>query len=704
MATTAVEMSGRDVAERTRTFRTDIQSLRALAIAAVVLNHLWPLRFTGGYVGVDVFFVISGFLITGHLLAEIDRTGSVRLGRFYARRVRRLLPAALLVLAAAGALVYVFLPYPRWERNAAEIAAAALYVENWVLTGFSVDYSAANEAASAVQHYWSLSVEEQFYVVWPVLLLALAGWGVRHAADRRRRALLLISVIGAASFAASVVYTQLAPNAAYFVTFTRMWEFALGGLVAVLASRIRLPRRAADLLSLLGFAGIVLSIFLFGPETPFPGWTALLPVLSTVAVIAAGTGHDRLVHSAVTAARPVQWVGDVSYSLYLWHWPLIVVAPFVLAGPLSTVSKIAVLVASLALAWLTHRLVERPAQRWRWWSTSTRRAFAGMAVGMVVILGAAGSMHAAYAQQSSYDLPDGPLRAGACVGPAAIADAASCPDAFGPPESAVITGAHVYWWAPEVCRPVDRMIYGDRTTTTQCDFSRGTSDPTDVWLVGDSHAEQWQGPLLDIAERRGWRLTISHFGGCPPADVPFAGFRTLWGPPEVAVCRAWSRDVSAAVVETRPDLVFTSMAGRFELLEGDLPPELAQERFAEGLVADWDAWADAGSRVFAIVDPPLNGDVRDPDCVLLNPQHPLECARPRAVALPPGDPLPLAVEKAARPEVRLIDLTDAFCDDQSCFAVIGGEPVYYDADHVSRRYSRMLADRFESAVDRAPGT
>ncbi|WP_316294275.1 acyltransferase family protein, partial [Clavibacter michiganensis] len=166
--------------------------------------------------------------------------------------------------------------------------------------------------------YWSLSLEEQFYVVWPLLMLLTAWVAVKWIRGNVRRTVLItLGAVSVASFVFCVVFTLTNPAPAYFVTFTRMWEFALGGLVAVLASRIRLPRRAADLLSLLGFAGIVLSVFLFGPETPFPGWTALLPVLSTVAVIVAGTGHDRLVHSAVTGARPVQWMGDVSYSLYL---------------------------------------------------------------------------------------------------------------------------------------------------------------------------------------------------------------------------------------------------------------------------------------------------------------------------------------------------------------------------------------------------
>lgn len=159
------------VSVRTPRFRTDIQALRAVAIALVVLNHLWPERLSGGYVGVDVFFVISGFLITGHLLAELDRTGRIRLAPFYARRIRRLLPAALLVLAVTLIGVWLLLPYPRWTDNAVQAISSALYVENWTLAGLSVDYSAHNAAASAVQHFWSLSVEEQFYLVWPLLLL-----------------------------------------------------------------------------------------------------------------------------------------------------------------------------------------------------------------------------------------------------------------------------------------------------------------------------------------------------------------------------------------------------------------------------------------------------------------------------------------------------------------------------------------------------
>src|SRR5262245_45333714 len=213
-------------------FRTDIQALRAIAVLAVVVNHLWPHRLTGGYVGVDVFFVISGFLITGQLNRELTDTGRVRLGRFYARRVRRLLPAAFLVLAFCLVAAYLLLPYPRWATTAQHVVASALYGENWLLATESVNYSAAAEAPSLTQHYWSLSVEEQFYLVWPLLLLLCFRF--------RRTA---VALAAGASLGYCVYATLTSPSPAFFVTLTRMWEFGLGALVAL--TGVRLPARVA---------------------------------------------------------------------------------------------------------------------------------------------------------------------------------------------------------------------------------------------------------------------------------------------------------------------------------------------------------------------------------------------------------------------------------------------------------------------------
>lgn len=690
-----------------KVFRTDIQALRALAIGLVVLNHLWPVRLTGGYVGVDVFFVISGFLITGHLLGEMTRTGRVRLGAFYARRVRRLLPAAFLVLAVSLLLLVVFIPYPRWDRNAWEIAASAGYVENWLLAAMSVDYSALNDAASLVQHYWSLSVEEQFYIVWPLLLLAavaLARRGADGSASRDRSArattalVIVVVGIGLLSFAASVLYTIAAPSQAYFATFTRGWEFAVGGLIALLGSRIRLPRLSANLLSLAGFAAIAYSALAYDHATSFPGYAAAIPVLGTAAVILAGNSHAALWHSHATALRPVQWVGGVSYSLYLWHWPLIVATPFALGSEASTLSKVGVLVMALVLAELTKRFVEDGGQRWTFWRASTRRAMLLMVAGMVVIAALVAGVLAWHAARTEADRPPAEVTAAPCEGPAALAPGARCEDPFDVVDYTVMTQKNEYFQAPDECGDfLPILTYGEKQTTIECDFSEGRSDARRVWLIGDSHAQQWQGAVFDMARDRGWIVTTSYYGGCPVADIAFRGFRGEWTDADAELCMRWSRELADRVAEEQPDLVLTAMASRLQTAD-DGSGRSSFDQMTSGLVEYWTRWADRGIRVLALGDPPFNSEVRSPDCVLLNEDDPRECARPRAEAQP-ADPLIAAAETAQAEGIEALDLSDRFCDAELCYAAVGGIPVYYDADHLNLEYVRMLRPELETAVD-----
>ena len=690
-----------------RVFRMDIQALRAVAIGLVVLNHLWPLRLTGGYVGVDVFFVISGFLITGHLVGEMRRTGSVRLGAFYARRIRRLLPAAFLVLIASLVLVVAVLPYPRWERNAWEAAASAGYVENWYLAAMSVNYSALNDAASLVQHYWSLSVEEQFYIIWPLLLLAAVAVANRPGgqANRRRRrnraaTSLVVAVLAILflSFGVSVVYTIIAPSQGYFATFTRGWEFAIGGVIALIRSRIPLGRTSANLMSLLGFALIAFAAVTYDHATAFPGYCALVPVLGTAAVILAGDAHASLWHSRVTALRPVQWLGGISYSLYLWHWPLIVIAPFVVGGEASTLSKVAVLLLSLVLAVLTKRFVEDTGQRWTFWRNSAGRAFGLMAAGMLVVAALVASVLVAYSARVDADAPPEDVVASSCEGPAALAPGAQCDNPFGAADYSVMTPENEYFYTPPQCGEfLPILSYGDMQTTHRCDFSGGAEDATRVWLVGDSHAQQWQGPVFDVAEDRGWVVTTSFYGGCPVADVDFIGFRSPWGAGDVEQCRQWSRDVIEAVADEKPDLVITAMASRLQLVD-DRSGRPQVEQMSRGLLDAWDRWAERDTRVLALADPPFNAEVRSSDCVLLNEKDPGKCARPRSDAHP-VDPVVVAGAAASSPDIAVLDVTDRFCDAASCYAVVGGIPVYYDADHLNLEYARMLRPQIENAVD-----
>src|SRR5689334_7526144 len=254
----------------------------------VVLYHLWPGRLPGGYVGVDVFFVISGFLITGNLLREVDRTGRVGLAGFWARRARRLLPAAFLVLGTTGAAILAFVPQTLWQQWAKEIGASGLYVENWSLARDAVDYLASSNAPSPVQHYWTLSAEEQFYLVWPLLVLlgvALAG---RSLARRLPAITAVLAVAAAASLAFSLWQTWANPSVAYFSTFTRAWEFAAGALLACLGGRLVLPPRVAALLSGLALLVVVACGFVLSHTTPMPGTAAIVVVVAASAVLLAG--------------------------------------------------------------------------------------------------------------------------------------------------------------------------------------------------------------------------------------------------------------------------------------------------------------------------------------------------------------------------------------------------------------------------------
>src|SRR5215207_8385412 len=300
----------------TSRFRADVEGLRAAAVVAVVAYHAGLGGVGGGFVGVDVFYVLSGFLITGLLWEELDGTGRLRLGAFYARRARRLLPAAALVLVVTLVASAVWLSPLQVPVVARDAAAAALYVANYRFAAQRTDYL-ADASPSPLQHYWSLGVEEQFYLLWPLLLLV-----VFLAARRGRR-----SATRAAGAAVSQPW-------AFFSLPTRAWELAAGGLVALAASRLaRLPGLAAATLGWLGLEAILWSITRFGPSTPFPGAAALFPVAGTAAVLAAGCAAPRLGPDLVLRRWPLQLGGRLSYAWYLWHWPLLVLAPAVVGHP-----------------------------------------------------------------------------------------------------------------------------------------------------------------------------------------------------------------------------------------------------------------------------------------------------------------------------------------------------------------------------------
>jgi peptidoglycan/LPS O-acetylase OafA/YrhL len=357
-------------------FRPDVQALRAVAVLLVVLNHAHVPGLSGGYIGVDVFFVISGFLITGLLTKEQERTGTISILKFYGRRMRRIMPAAALVLIATVLASYHWLGYIRGAHIAEDAQWSSAFLANFHFAGVGTSYLHATEAPSTLRHFWSLAVEEQFYVVWPALFLLL---GLLCKVVKSR--LMLIVPVGAiivASYAFSIVYTGRDATDAYFSPFTRACELAAGALLALLTTETaRLPRGVRTFLSIAGMAGIVVAAVAFTDDTVFPGAAVALPVLATCAVIAGGGSAV----DGVYRAKPVQLIGLWSYSLYLWHWPVLTIAEENLGHVPPAWIRLLLVAGSIGLAALTYYLVENPIR-----NASPLRRHAALSIALGILL------------------------------------------------------------------------------------------------------------------------------------------------------------------------------------------------------------------------------------------------------------------------------------------------------------------------------
>ncbi len=547
--------------------RADIQGLRALAVGAVLVYHLWPGRLTGGYVGVDVFLVISGYLITAHLLRDPPTTWR-GVGRFWGRRVRRLLPASALVILATAAAAVLLLPSMLLRTTGAEAVSSALYVQNWALARTATDYLAATGAATALRHYWSLSVEEQYYLVWPLLVggaTVLGGWWAARSAARRAgtpswvRAVagprtvlsVLLAAVLLSSLAWSVHLTSVNPAAAYYVTTTRLWELALGGAVALLEPVLRVRAAARTPLAAAGLLAVLVAVVRFDETTPFPGAWALLPTLGTALVLLVAA-PERGVVGRVLGWRPAQVLGDVSYSTYLWHWPLIVLVPFAVDRGLEWFDRVGIVAASIGLAMLTKRFVEDPVRR----SPLLNRSAAATAG--VLLLCTATGVGAGLALQ-------GIANARESGEAAAVASAAAAhPECFA--AAAELSGADCTTWADALWTPpafaaADKpLVYADRCWNEQPYTSRTTCTygPDDaavsIALVGNSHAGHWFPALEQLATERGWRITTYLTSVCYPVDAPLS----FTDPASSAGCTAWTAWVEQQVEATGYDLVVMS--------------------------------------------------------------------------------------------------------------------------------------------------
>ncbi|WP_245950708.1 acyltransferase family protein [Saccharothrix carnea] len=660
--------------------RLDIQGLRALAVGLVVVYHLRPDWLPGGFVGVDVFFVISGFLIIGTLTGEVRRTGRVGLLDFYARRVRRLLPAATAVLLGVTAAVFALLPESRWPVVLREVVFSALNAQNWLLAALSNDYGHAGAGASPVQHFWSLAVEEQFYLVIPLVLLVAAALAARRGGGPVRYAAVAVGVITVASLAFSVWYTPVDPGAAYFVTPTRMWELGIGGLAAMALHRVRLGATARVLLAWGGLACVLASAFWFTTGLAFPGWIAALPTFGTAAVLVA---RDESL-ARVLGVRPLTYVGDVSYSLYLWHWPVIVFLLEVTESEaLGGYEAVVAAALSLVLAALSKHLVEDPFRRRK---PVRRRTTYGLGAALVAVTVAVASGGWASAESTLAALrgrsvidadhpgalaldPNRPLRAPAGV-PLAPAPAVAGED-----------------WPRDDC--VTREL-GDGLKS--CVYGKPDAAKTLV-VVGDSHAAQFSTALAEFVRKETgnqWQVHLMVRNGCPFTAVP----PTEAGTP-LADCSDENLKKLDHLRDVKPDLVLTAAMSPESYLKDLKWTWESTADLVDGYRTVLTALSEAAIPVAVLRELPRPG-VSTVSCLQRHADDPDDCDTPRAQALgSPGDPQ--ADAATGLPGVRLVDLTDWICRADTCPAVVGNVVVYRD-NHLTDTYVRSLADPLVAAL------
>jgi len=624
-------------------FRPDIEGLRALAVGLVIASHAELPFLRGGFVGVDVFFVLSGYLITSLLMQEISSSGTVNLARFYARRARRLLPAAVtMVLVVCGAEAIIMNPVSQFNTLKAALATV-LYSSNLYFAHLQLQYFFQHSATNPLLHTWSLAAEEQFYLIWPALLLVLA----RTIKGVRGRSIAL-AAISLASFVLCVLLTATNSVLAFFETPARVWEFGVGGLLVFIPERWLAGRR--QLWSWLGGIGIV--ALTGGAEwihaSMFPGYVAAIPVLATLLLLLAGVGAPESPAPRLLSTKPAQVIGRLSYALYLWHWPVLVIGRQLIPSD-SVPSRLGWIAVACIMAALTYAAVESPI---RFQPFLVARS--GLTLGL------------------------------------AILGAILCVATFG--------AWRAILFRSEQFRKYDRVVQDIPGVYRKgCDPDRADSHPAmcffgeisqprlTVVLFGDSHAAQWFPALEEIADRQHWRLATIIKPGCTPLSI-----REDVTPQMERVCEEWRRAAIGDIEELHPELVILTSASRHPGAEGNM---MADTRvWEQGARDTFAALAGQGVKVRFIRDTPY-ADYDVPGCLAQAEWdgHTQCPALASATALSPG--IYAAEARAAHDfgNVEVLDLSDRMCGPDRCDLEVGGQVVYRDGDHLTAGYSRSLA-------------
>jgi peptidoglycan/LPS O-acetylase OafA/YrhL len=702
-------------------FRRDIEGLRALAVGFVILFHAKFLGLTGGFIGVDVFFVVSGFLITSLLINEHSSVGEISLKNFYARRARRLLPASALVIALTALASRIWLEPLRLKDIGTDAVASGGFFANILFGVRSTDYLQAGQPPSPFQHFWSLSVEEQFYIVWPALLMLLL-WKSR---DRHTRAIVAVSILSVASLALCIWQTTQSQPWAFFGLHTRAWELGIGALVALCWKYVeQLPTNFRAVIGWLGLFVIVVSGLTITEKMAFPGKLALLPVVATALVLMAGQ-HAHWGPQRILSLQPLQWIGARSYSIYLWHWPVLIIAESHAARALTVTERLIAIAASVIAASLSHHFLENPVRHSVSLQAKPRLALMVGGALIVMSVGVGFVLRTSSVALSTDVIADAPVAIASTTtsttAPVVSTDSTVAPVETttslvtipeGPPPSivnptapidAVIAGA-LTDEVPANLQPSLRGASGDKPEIYDngchvnlisiepkiCEYGDTTSDFT-VALYGDSHAAQWFPALNQIAIDHQWRLIILTKMGCTAIDLITAN--SLVGPTYPG-CRPWREKVLERLSAENVRVVFMTNSNRLT------DPSTGQP-FADSIVKAGSATLitqlqSMGISPIVITDTPYPGtDV--PICLSKAIKNVGSCAVSRDKGIR-ANRQQTSIDVAVDNNAQYLDVSHWVCSLDTCPVITGNILMYRDSHHLTTTYVQFLTPLIEAAV------
>ncbi len=692
-------------------YRHDLDGLRGVAIALVAVFHVWFGRVSGG---VDVFLALSGFFFGSSVLRAVLRPGSsLSPWPNVTKLVRRLLPALIVVLTASAVLTILIQPQTRWETFADQTLASLGYYQNWELAATAADYLRAGETVSPLQHIWSMSVQGQFYIAFLILVFGLAALLRRWMGTRLRTVyLVVIAALTVASFCYAIIAHQNDQATAYYNSFARGWELLLGVLVGALLPLVTWPMWLRTAAGIVGLSAILACGWVIDGVQKFPGPWALVPVGATMLLIAAGANrgsrpstHNRLPWpNRLLATRPLLTLGSMAYSLYLWHWPLLIFWLAYTGGEhAGFVDGLVILLVSAALAYLTMRFVEEPLRRPGRPSlpgadgTAERRRAklirpATVGGALVVILGVTLTVtsfgwrnHVTHLRESGSELAG--LSSSGYPGARALVDGVKVPQLpFRPTvmeaEEDLPTSTSDGCISDFDNAGVINCSYGDLTATRT------------IALAGGSHAEHWITALDMLGKQHHFKVTTYLKMGCPltTEKLPLV----MGDNRPYPQCREWNERVMAKLISDRPDFVFTTSTRPWNIKPGDTMPGT--------YIGIWQKLSENDIPILAMRDTPWlvrNGKPFRPADCMAKGGDPVSCGVKRSQVLSERNQTLDFTERF--PQMKVLDMSDAVCRDDICRAVEGNVLIYHDAHHFSATYMRTMAPELGRQLGEATG-